>query len=39
MIEREQRRDQAYVEYSKEKEGVDETVNRMIREDQESMRL
>ena len=39
MIEREERRDQAYQEYSKEKEGVDDTVNRMIAEDQEALRL
>jgi hypothetical protein len=39
MIEREQRRDAAFVEYSKEKAGVDQTVNRMIAEDQEAMRL
>jgi len=39
MIEREQRRDRAFEEYTKEKAGVDQTVNRMIAEDHEVMRL
>jgi len=39
MIEREQRRDRAFEEYTKEKDGVDQTVNRLIAEDQEAMRL
>lgn len=39
MIEREQLRERAYEEYAKEKDGVNDVVNRMIAEDHEALRL
>ena len=39
MIEREDMRNKAFEEYAKEKEGVDQIVQRMINEDHETLRL
>jgi hypothetical protein len=39
MIERERQREMAYEEYSKERAQVDATINRMVQEDLESLRI
>ena len=39
MIEREDLRNKAFVEYTEEKDGVDQTIQRMIDEDHETLRL
>ena len=39
MIEREKLREQAYLEYAKEREQVDAIINKMIDEDHEMMRI
>ena len=39
MKEREQRREEAYKEYVRERQGVDAIIQRMIAEDHESLRL
>ena len=39
MVEREKLRDQAYQEYVKEREMVDQIINKMIQEDHEMMKI
>ena len=39
MIEREKLRDQAFIEYSKERQQVDSVIQRMIDEDHEMLRI